>query len=519
MLQSVTHYGTSCTFVACISPPPRYYYYYCSTMTAPIHRNTAAVLTLLLLCLAPRAASSFPHVTATSNARRGGPKASSSLSSTTTRRRRFRIRHPHSHLDSTQHRPHSHIVNHGVTHFLTRKFDFTALSVGISGGDGSNDNHHQEVDDDDDMEPPHSNHGDHAKGVDSTTAIMKGRTTLCIVALLYGTLNVSLRLIYQLPEPPTASALSTARGMLACLGFLPLLLVRNKPQQPDTNHDQASNPNPADTTSLSSSLLWAGCELAFYNFLAQGLLNIGLLSTSSARASFLTQTSVVFTPVLSRMFGQQVPPNVWIACGLALVGLTVLSSAGATAAAVTTTTTTAAAATGSFFSLSFATGDWLVLGGALSWSMYLFRLSKIGSKFDEINLQFVKSILLAVFYAIWLVAATIGGGSVGAAAGAGGPTESSLSMALVSQPFGWLLNGAAFLTILYSAVGPGTVADVLQQQGQKEVSASEANIILSLEPVFTALCAWALLGEFTTVREAVGGGIILAAALVATTTK
>ncbi|KAG7356814.1 EamA-like transporter family protein [Nitzschia inconspicua] len=368
-----------------------------------------------------------------------------------------------------------------IGHFRVAKPEFrcTTLSVGVSGGDGNNES---------------------IKKVElDSAALVKGRFTLCVVALLYGTLNVSLRLIYQLPEPPTASALSAARGVLACVGFLPLLLVGRQPDANSKADESISDGEPAESSSSQiAPFLWAGFELAFYNFLAQGLLNIGLLSTSSARASFLTQTSVVFTPVLSRIFGQRVPSNVWIACGLALVGLTVLSSAA--------TTTTAL---GSYFSspVSFTTGDCLVLGGAVSWSLYLYRLSKLGPKFDEVNLQFVKSIMLAVLYAVWLVATIVT--SEGIAADA-------FMTVFVSQPFGWLINGAAFLTILYSAVGPGTVADVLQQQGQKEVSASEANVILSLEPVFTALCAWAILGELTSFREAIGGAIILAAASVAT---
>jgi drug/metabolite transporter (DMT)-like permease len=333
--------------------------------------------------------------------------------------------------------------------------------------------------------------------MEDSSVLMDGRSTLCLVALIYGTLNVSLRLIYQLPEPPTASALSTARGVLACVGFLPLYLLRKQQQtEGDRSHLLATEQENSGTPSF----VWAAIELAFYNFLAQGLLNIGLLSTSSARASFLTQTSVVFTPVLSRIFGQRVPSNVWIACGLALVGLTVLSSA---------TAGTTAAVEGTFFSnvVQLSAGDWLVLGGAASWSLYLYRVSKIGRKFDEVNLQFTKSILLAIFYSIWLVVVIVM---------SNGSVVDSFMTAFVRQPFGWLMSGAAFWTVLYSAVGPGTLADVLQQQGQKGVSASEANVILSLEPVFTALCAWIIMGENTSIHEALGGGIILAAALVAT---
>jgi drug/metabolite transporter (DMT)-like permease len=81
------------------------------------------------------------------------------------------------------------------------------------------------------------------------------------------------------------------------------------------------------------------------------------------------------------------------------------------------------------------------------------------------------------------------------------------------QPTNWTTAGAL---LLYSALGPRTVADVLQQKGQKEVSASEANVILSLEPVFTAVCARLLMGETTSLVETIGGGLILLAALIAT---
>jgi drug/metabolite transporter (DMT)-like permease len=40
----------------------------------------------------------------------------------------------------------------------------------------------------------------------------------------------------------------------------------------------------------------------------------------------------------------------------------------------------------------------LVLGGALCWSLYLFRLSAIGERFDEIKLQALKTTFLAVLY-------------------------------------------------------------------------------------------------------------------------
>jgi drug/metabolite transporter (DMT)-like permease len=83
---------------------------------------------------------------------------------------------------------------------------------------------------------------------------------------------------------------------------------------------------------------------------------------------------------------------------------------------------------------------------------------------------------------------------------------------------GWT-NWVAWTLILYSALGPGTVSDVLQQKGQATISASVANIILSLAALFTAMILGrVLLGELTPWQEKLGGGLILLASLVATRT-
>jgi len=297
---------------------------------------------------------------------------------------------------------------------------------------------------------------------------------LLLVALLYGTLNVSLRLVYNMPNPPSASVLSASRGWMAALCFLPPLLF-------SSNTSQYSKVNTS-----SRSLFTAGFELAFWNFGSQAFLNLGLLTISSARASFLTQTSVVLTPLISVLSGQPVPLSVWGACLLALCGLGILSGSGGSAAGGL---------------LTFSGGDWLVLAGSLCWSFYLFRMSKLAIKFigREFSLQAAKTGIMAVFYSIWL------GLSMGVASASGGGIASIVG--------GWIQSPIAWILLFYSALGPGAIADVAQQQGQKEVSATEANILLSMEPLFTGICAFLLLRETMLLKEVVGGSLILAAAL------
>jgi len=297
---------------------------------------------------------------------------------------------------------------------------------------------------------------------EAKTSKLCGRLLLVLVAFLYGTLNVTLRLVYALPDPPSASALSCTRGWLAALCFVPILQVHK-------HHEQVvihtTPPRP----------LWkVGVELAVWNFGAQGLLALGLLSVESARASFFTQTSVVMTPVVSRIAGHPVHANAWIACVIALAGLFVLSDNNGFG--------------------HFGVGDILCLAGALSWSLYIFRLSSCQA-YDEIQLQAVKTFALAILYSIWFGAAAI---------------QSNVPL--------WLgyASVTAWALLLYSAAFPGSIADIIQQKGQSVVSAAEGNVILSMEPVFTALLGLALLGEALSWQELVGGGLIITAAIVAT---
>ena len=318
---------------------------------------------------------------------------------------------------------------------------------------------HSSMDDDDDVSINSRSH---------LVSILQGRFLLLVVAFLYGSLNVSLRLVYERPGPPSASALSSSRGWLAAACFIPLLM----------RHTPASVY--ADVTTAQVSFWRVATELAIFNFGAQGLLTLGLLTTPSARASFFTQTSVVMTPVLSAMAGYQLHFRVWIGCVIALVGLALLSENGKDT-----------------FTLGFGVGDIFCLSGAFFWSLYLFRLSSIGRSFDEIRMQAAKTFLMALLYSMWYFGAQI---------------QNNASL----WP-GWQ-DATSWALIFYSALGPGTLADIIQQKGQAIVWAAEANVILSLEPVFTATLGLLLLGESTTWQEKIGGGLIVVASIISTST-
>lgn len=350
----------------------------------------------------------------------------------------------------------------------------------------------------------------------SLKSIMIGRSCLVFVAFLYGTLNVTLRMLYGLPNPPSAPALSTSRGWMASIAFLPYCAISlSKEAIRRLNKNNSSTSIEAKRTSQKTSKsvpLWViALELAFWNFCAQGLQNVGLLYIESARAAFLTQMSVVFTPIISVIAGCQVKRIVWCGCLVALCGLIVLSSSSSSSSNADVDLTEESS------SFSLGKGDFFILSGALCWSMYLYRTSIVGDKYPEVPLQAVKTVLLACFYTSWLLVVSLQSyHSYQNNLIDEEDTPVTFMDALQNQWLGWDQNIAVTYTILaYSAFGPGALADVIQQVGQKYVSASEANVILSLEPVFTATCASFMLSEVMTSKESLGGGLIFLAALLA----
>lgn len=344
----------------------------------------------------------------------------------------------------------------------------------------------------------------------------QGRAILLIVAFLYGTLNVTLRGVYATDGPPVPSVLSFVRQVLSLLAFVPILLASSSSSS--SRSKLASKLSFEEEQIISMSLIgdnteartdgniirpmWkSALELAFWNFGAQGLVTLGLLVSPAARASFLTQTSVVITPLISALAGETIGPSVWSGSGLALLGLFLISTSDTT---MTPTTTS---------SLTFLNrGDVMILLGALSWSMYIYRTSKLAKDYPELVLQFAKTALLAIMYGSWFAFDAVS--TLNMAAGA---NKSEWSMeALTPLWAGWNSSPFVWMLLIYSAVGPGAIADLLQQRGQKLItSASESNVILCLETVFAACCAYAFLGEVSSIREIAGGAMIVFAAILA----
>jgi drug/metabolite transporter (DMT)-like permease len=334
----------------------------------------------------------------------------------------------------------------------------------------------------------------------------QGPLLLLATSFLYATLNISLRAIYNLPGAPSPSALSMARGWIILGLFLPLGVHKRHCKNSDTTTTTSSSSSSSREQQQEQQLdpdptferpLWTvAAELAFWNFVGQALFTCGIELCPSARASFLGQTSVVMIPLLCALRGEALRWWDGMGCLCTIVGMILMSIQEQASDPDTETPDRYSNADTNaneepHFGLSL--GDILILSSALCWSFYVIKTSQYAKYFDEVYLQGSKCAILSLLYSGWFIVSSVRSDT--------------------PQWPGWQ-NGVAWAILIYSALGPGVIADLIQQKGQESAGATESNLILCMESLFTAILGRILLGEETSWMEKLGGSFLVAGAFV-----
>ena len=281
------------------------------------------------------------------------------------------------------------------------------------------------------------------------------RATLLAVALSYGSQDVALRLVLTLTAAPSPPAVALVKALIQAAAFAPPYFLSQR---------EGTAPP------WSVSLGLAAALVASNEFLLEGIKR-----TSAAKAAFLLQLSVVFTPILEYLvLRRRQGARVWLGALCACVGCACLTSSS----------------DDSFVVVQQRTGDLLVVAAATAWAAYIVLTAAIPSDAGALEVQARKNLACAFFYgACWASSASV------EASGAWTPL--------------------ALLVVAYCALVPGALADVLQQRAQAAIHAAEASIVLSSEPIWAALLAAPVLGEGLTARVGGGGALIFAGAALA----
>jgi drug/metabolite transporter (DMT)-like permease len=274
---------------------------------------------------------------------------------------------------------------------------------------------------------------------------LKADLTLFFVAVIWGSGFVAQRLAAS--NHLGAFLFNGGRFLLGALILLPFALPRWKLK-------------PADLpwVGLAGLLLFGGCWLQ----------QAGMQYTSAANAGFITGLYVVLVPMLLALFWRQkVRLLAWIAAGLAVFGIWLLSAQG---------------------KFRLAPGDGLELIGSLLWAFHVILVGRLSQRIDVLPFSVGQFLVSGVLNLI-----------------AGGLFElHSLSVLPLVWP-----------AVLYSACLPIALGFTLQVAGQKHAPAADAAILLSMEAVFAALFGFAWLGEGLSTGQVAGCALMLTAMLLA----
>ena len=202
-------------------------------------------------------------------------------------------------------------------------------------------------------------------------------------------------------------------------------------------------------------------------FAAATLQQAGITFTTAGKAGFITSLYVVIVPLLGVILGHRIGRATWVGALLAAVGLYFLTMRAG--------------------EWRMASGDLLVLVGAVLWAIHMLLLGRLSPGRDPVRLAFVQFMTCAALsgLAALLFETTTAGGLRGA------------------------LPAIFFTGILSVGVGY-----TLQVAGQRHAPPADTAIILSLEAVFAVLAGRLLLGEQLTARALLGCGLMLAGILI-----
>jgi drug/metabolite transporter (DMT)-like permease len=224
--------------------------------------------------------------------------------------------------------------------------------------------------------------------------------------------------------------------------------------------------NPLKLLRIKRRTLWHGLIIGFLLGMSYITQTFGLQTVSPSVSGFITGMGVVFTPVfLWAILRRSINRNIWIAVGLTVGGLALLSLHG----------------------WSFGVGELLTLACAVFVALYVIALGEWSPLHDTYQLTVIQIFTVAV---MCLVFAAPGGISV--------PPVSSV-----------------WWTIGITAVLASDVAFFIQTWAQTILSPSLTAVVMTMEPVFAGLFSVTLGGERPTLRLIIGAVCVLAAMLIA----
>ena len=194
-----------------------------------------------------------------------------------------------------------------------------------------------------------------------------------LAALIWGTAFVAQSVAADSVEPFTFTA---ARSTVAFLFLLALCLVFRVLRRRDFQEN--AQPRPGSRRDLAVGGICCGVALTA----ATNLQQMGLETTSSGKAGFITALYIVLVPIAGFFLHRKAPRAIWISVALAVVGLYLLCVQE---------------------SFSITRGDFYVLLCSFCFTGHILIIDHFTQKVDGVALSCVQLLVVAVFSAVMML--------------------------------------------------------------------------------------------------------------------
>lgn len=284
---------------------------------------------------------------------------------------------------------------------------------------------------------------------------------LLLASFFWGTAFVAQSIATNYLDPYTYNV---CRFLVGFAVLLPVGILAGRKDPHSVNYVHHT---PESAAKSRKDLLIAGLSCGTCIFLAGSLQQVGLMYTTAGKSGFLTAMYIVLVPVLGIFLHRKCPVTVWIAAGVAVVGLYFLCMTG---------------------NASMNRGDVITLVCAIVFAIHILVIDRFSPMVNGVQLSAVQFLVGGLF--------------------------SIIPMLFLESP-SWTSVLTAWGPILYAGIFSSGIAYTLQIIGQREMNPTVASLLMSQESTVSVISGWLILGDALNGREIFGCVLMFCAIVLA----
>ena len=213
---------------------------------------------------------------------------------------------------------------------------------------------------------------------------------------------------------------------------------------------------------INSEVLRDGMIMGVLLFFIYAVQLVGLETADANRSGFIYSLDNLFVPILAISLGHYVPRRIFVAAGMAITGIGIMCWENGT----------------------IVIGDWLVLLSTFVYAIYIIFVEGSSRRHCILKLTVIQLWVIAILSTIWS------------------------APEIVAQMEGIKHNLGLIIYLGIAGIG---IVTCLENLGQRWLSASETTLFYSVDPIFSAIFCYFILGEKFGIRSCIGAVLVVTA--------